>query len=125
MRRGSFASLCMWPTTARLSCASLRAGSRRAAACFRSPLIPSSGFGALPRRLGAVAWQVEDLDPGLPPGQPGADLGRAMHRQAVEDGEDLAVGIPDQAGEEAEQIRRLDRAVQRSPPRLVTAEIRP
>src|SRR4028119_2432259 len=105
----------MCPTMARLSCALLRAGSWRVTACFRSPLIPSSGFGALPRRLGAVAWQVEDLDLGLPPGQPGADLGRAMDRQAVEDEEDLAVGIADQTGEEAEQIRRLDRAVQHHP----------
>src|SRR4028119_2322501 len=93
----------MWPTTARLSCALLRAGSLRVTACFRSPLIPSSGFGALPRRLGAVACQVEDLDLGLPPGQPGADLGRAMHRQAVEDEADLEAGIPDQTGEGAGQ----------------------
>src|SRR3712207_1331209 len=66
-------------------------------------------------QLRAVAGQVEDLNLGLPPNQPGPDLGRAVNRQAVEDEEDLAAGIPDQAGEEAEQIRRLDWAVQHHP----------
>ena len=96
----------MCPTTARLSCALLRAGSLRVTACFRSPLTPSSGFGALLRRLRAVPGQVEDLDLGLAPRQPGPDLRGAVDRQAVEDEEDLPVGIPDQAGEEAEQARR-------------------
>src|SRR4051812_32483157 len=34
----------MCPTTARLSCALLRAGALRVTACFRSPLTPSSGL---------------------------------------------------------------------------------
>ena len=38
-----------------------------------------------------------------------------MDWQAIEDEEDLAVGIPDEAGEEAEQIRCRDRAVQHHP----------
>src|SRR3712207_7417148 len=69
-------------------------------------------------QLRAVAWEVEDLDFGLPPGAPGPNLGRAMDWQAVEDEEDLAVGIPDQAGEEADQVGRLDRAVQHHPAQL-------
>lgn len=79
-------------------------------------------------QLRAVAGQVEHLDLGLAPGQPGADLGGAMDRLAVENEEDLAVGVPDKAGEEAEQARCLDRAIQhiqRSSPLLVTAEMRP
>ena len=50
-------------------------------------------------QLRAVPWEVEDLDLGLLPNEPVADLGRAMDRQAVEDQEDLAVGIPDQTVE--------------------------
>ena len=56
----------------------------------------------------AVTGQVEHLDLRLPPDEPVADLGRAMDRQAVEDEEDLLPGVPDQTGEEAEQVRRLD-----------------
>src|SRR5215208_7083992 len=69
-------------------------------------------------QLGAVPGQVEDLDLGLALGQPGADLGGAVDRQASENEEDFLVGIPDQAGEEAEQARRLDRAVQHHPAQL-------
>src|SRR4028119_1515952 len=108
----------MWPTTARLSCALLRAGSLRVTACFRSPLIPSSGFGALPRRLGAVPREVEHLDLRLAPGQPGADLGRAVDRQAVEDEEGLLADVPHQAAEEAERTFCRDRAVQHHPAQL-------
>ena len=79
-------------------------------------------------QLRAVWRQVEDLDLGLSPGQPGADLGGAMDRQAVEDEEDLLAGIPDEAAEEGSRSGALTAAsstIQRSSPLLVTAEIRP
>src|SRR5215218_10933742 len=56
-------------------------------------------------QLRAVAGQVEDLDLGLAPDKPVAELGRAVDRQAVENEEDLLPGIPDQTSEEAEQVR--------------------
>jgi hypothetical protein len=79
-------------------------------------------------QLGAVAWQVEDLDLGLAPGQPGADLGRAMDRQAVEDEEDLAVGSRTRRARKRSRSGALiapSSTIQRSSPLLVTAEIRP
>ena len=90
--------------TLRFSSGRLRAGGLRVTACLRSPLTPSSGFGALLRRLRAVAWEVEHLDLGLAPNEPVADLGRAVDRQAVEDEEDLRPGVPDQTSEKAEQV---------------------
>src|ERR687897_2116499 len=46
--------------------------------------------------LRTASGQVEHLDLGFAPGQPGAELGGAVDRQAVEDEKDLAVGIPDE-----------------------------
>ena len=48
----------MWPMTARLSCALLRAGALPVTACFRSPLMPSSGFSCVPWQ-GALPSLVE------------------------------------------------------------------
>jgi hypothetical protein len=49
----------------------------------------------------------------------------AMHPQPVEDQEHLATRIADQAPEEDDQHGRRDRAIERSSPLLLTAEITP
>src|SRR4051794_15873360 len=63
-------------------------------------------------KVGAVGREVENLDLILPTAQPRAHQSRPVHLQLIEDEEDLAAGVADQALEEADQDRRLDRAVE-------------
>src|SRR3954454_3368194 len=62
-----------------------------------------------------VGRQVEDLDLRLVPAQPLLHHRRAMHRQPIQDQEHFAPGIADQALQEIDQHRRLDRAIEHLP----------
>src|SRR5829696_8563270 len=101
IRFGCFERLCMWLMAARLSCCLLRAGALRGTACLRSASTPSSGFGALLRRLRAVRGRVEDFDLGSVLGEPVLGQSGAVGLQSVQDQEHPSAGLPDQAPEEA------------------------
>src|SRR3954467_9251093 len=58
------------------------------------------------------------LDPGAVLGEPVLNQTGAVHPQPVEDEENLAAGLPDQALEEADQGRSLDRTVDDHPAQL-------
>src|SRR3954469_10919731 len=66
----------------------------------------------------AVGREVENLDLILTAVQPRAHQSCPMHLQPVEDEENLATGVADQALEEADQAWRLDRAVEHHPAHL-------
>src|SRR3954465_14218732 len=66
----------------------------------------------------AVGREVENFDLILTSVQPRAHQSCPVHLQAVEDEENLAAGAADQALEEADQARRLDRAVEHHPTQL-------
>src|SRR3954470_2270855 len=68
--------------------------------------------------VGAVGREVENLDLILTSVQPRAHQPRPVYLQPVEDKENLAAGIADQVLEEADQGRRLDRAVEYHPAHL-------
>ena len=86
------------------------------------------GVHALVRvQLRTVCGEVEDLDLRAVLGQPVPGQAGPVRLQPVQDEEDLAQGIPDQAPEEAYQVGAFtapSTIIQRSSPRLVTAEIR-
>src|SRR4051794_9990098 len=68
----------------------------------------------------AVGREVENFDLILTSVQPRAHQSCPVHLQAVEDEENLAAGAADQALEEADQARRLDRAVEHHPTQLAS-----
>src|SRR4051812_14128495 len=77
------------------------------------------GVHALVRiEVGTVWGQVVYLDLGTVLGQPVLYQSGAMHPQSVQDEEDLAPGLPDQALEEAYEGRGVDRAVDDHPAQL-------
>src|SRR3954452_13967829 len=69
-------------------------------------------------QVGAIRRQVVHLDPGAVLGEPVLNQTGAVHPQPVENEEDLAAGLPDQALEEADQGRSLDRTVDDHPAQL-------
>src|SRR3954467_6701220 len=68
----------------------------------------------------AVGREVENFDLILTSVQPRAHQSCPVHLQAVEDEENLAAGAADQALEEADQARGLDRAVEDHPTQLAS-----
>src|SRR4051812_11679585 len=66
----------------------------------------------------AVGREVENFDLILTSVQPRAHQSCPVHLQAVEDEENFVAGIADQALKEADQARRLDRAVEHHPTQL-------
>src|SRR4028119_2055112 len=100
IRCGRLDRLRMWLIAVRFSRCLLRAGALRGTACLRSAWAPSSGFGALPRRLRAVRGQVVDLDLRPVLGQPVPGQAGPVDFQPVQDQEHLAPGVPDEAPEE-------------------------
>jgi hypothetical protein len=62
-----------------------------------------------------IRRKVVHLDPGAMLGQPILNQAGAVHPQPVQSEEDLAAGVPDQALEEADQGRGVDRAVDDHP----------
>src|SRR5215210_1766625 len=68
----------------------------------------------------AIGREVENLDLILTSVQPRAHQSRPVHLQPIEDEENLAAGVADQALEEADQSRRLDRAVEHHPAQLAS-----
>ena len=78
-------------------------------------------------QLRAVRRQIEHLDLRPVRGQPIVNLPRSMRGQAVQDQENLAADVADQAAKKTDHHRGGDRPleiIQRTSPLLVTAAIR-
>src|ERR687893_2008371 len=111
IRCGRLDRLRICRSATRLSCSLLRAGSWRGSACFRSALTPSSGFGALLRRLRTVWREGVQLDLRAVGLQPVPHHPGPVSLEPVHDEERLAPGVPDQALEEADEGRGIHRAI--------------
>jgi len=92
----------------------LRVGALRVTACFRSAWTPGSRFNS-----GLYGGRQDTSISASRPASQARTLAQWWTgRRAIEDEEDLAPDIADQAAEEAKQARRHGRAVQHHPAQL-------